>query len=172
MDRIGEEFLELKIERNNGKVKVFGKIECFNFEFKFNGYIGVVVYEEFFIIDEVFREFISNKYLVGIILDIEKGKKVVIVEVGFKEGIVIFEVNFENGELKEIIMFFLLEEVFKKVKLIIENNFLVKNLKLVFSRVFEYKFLEIIMEGEGGKVIVKIDGDIKDVFDYFVEIIF
>ncbi|WP_367883562.1 hypothetical protein [Thermococcus peptonophilus] len=45
------------------------------------------------------------------------------------------------------------------------------NLKLASSRVLEHKFLEITMEGgEGGKATAKIDGDTKDVLDYFVEI--
>ncbi|WP_367883563.1 hypothetical protein [Thermococcus peptonophilus] len=52
MEKIGEEPLESKIERNNGKVKVFGKTKRFNFEFKFNGYTGAVVYGESIITDE------------------------------------------------------------------------------------------------------------------------
>lgn len=169
-EKIGEDPLESKIERSNGKVKVFGKTERFNFEFKFNGYTGAVVYEESLITDEALRDLISSTYPDGTILNIEKGKKVAIVEVGLKEGIVILEVNLENGELKEITTLPSPEEAFKKAKPIIENNFPVENLKLVSSRVLEHKFLEITMEGEGGKATAKIDGDTKDVLDYFVEI--
>jgi hypothetical protein len=169
-ERIGEEPLEINVEREKGKVKVKGKTERFNFEFKFNSYTGAVLYSESLMSDGALEELIRDTYPGGRVLNIERGKKVVVADIALEDGVVIAEINLENGELREVARLPSPEEAFERAREVIEGNFPVKNLKLVSSGVLEHKFLELRMEGEGGRAIVKIDGATKDVLDYVVEI--
>ncbi|MDI3474297.1 MAG: hypothetical protein PWQ95_25 [Thermococcaceae archaeon] len=170
VERVGEEPVEISTEKDGWKVKVHGKTPRFNFEFRFNGYTGKTTYEETLISEEALRELIESRHPKGNILSIERGKKVAIADVAVKDGVVILEVNLENGELREIATLPSPKEAFKKAKPLIEDNFPLKGLKLVDSRVVEHKFLELTLRGKGGTARVKIDGSTHDVLDYFVEI--
>ncbi|WP_456368710.1 restriction endonuclease [Thermococcus sp.] len=169
-EMVGEEPVEIAVKRDGWKVKVKGKTQRFNFEFKFNGYTGAVLHIESLMSDEAVEELIKSVYPGGNIINVEKGKKFVVADVALDKEVVIVEINLQNGKIREITRLPSPEEAFEKAKSIIEGNFPVEDLKLVSSRVLEHKFLELVMEGKGGRATVKIDGATKDVLDYVVEI--
>ncbi|MBP1912705.1 restriction endonuclease [Thermococcus stetteri] len=169
-ERIGEEPLEIKIERDSGKVKATGKTKRFDFEFKFNAYTGALLHAESLMSDGALMQLIGRTYPGGKVLNLEKGRTTAVADIGLGDSIVIVEINLENGELREVTRLPSQKEAFERAKEVIEKKFPVENLSLVSSRVLEHKFLEITMEGDGGKAIVKIDGATKDVLDYIVEI--
>ncbi|WP_457741807.1 restriction endonuclease [Thermococcus sp.] len=170
MEKLGEEPEDIKAERKDWVIRVVGKTRRFTFDFKFNAYTGEALRVETLLTDEALRELVKSKYPNGKILGIEKGKKVAIVEVEVPDGIAILEVSLEDGKLHEVRKLPSPEEALDSARKVVEENFPIKELKLTSSRVIEHKFLELELEGNGGKAIVKIDGSTRDVLDYVVEI--
>jgi len=169
-EKLGEEPEEIKTERDEWKVRVSGRTHRFTFDFKFNAYTGEALRAETLLTDEALRELIESEYPSGRILGIEKGKKVAVVEVEVPDGIAVLEVSLEDGKLREVRKLPSPEEAVENAKKVVEGNFPVKGLRLTSSRVIEHKFLELELEGEGGKAVIKIDGSTRDVLDYVVEI--
>ena len=168
--RLGERPEEINITRDGWKVKVTGRTRRFTFEFKFNAYTGKTLMAETLMTDEALRELLERTYPEGEILSLEMGKKVAVADVKLKDGIAVVEVNLEDGSLREVRKLPSPEEALDNAKRIIEENFPLKSLELKGSRVIEHKFLELELEGEGGKALVKVDGATRDVLDYIVEI--
>ncbi|WP_456422814.1 restriction endonuclease [Thermococcus sp.] len=167
---IGETPETIKLSKENWKVKVTGSTRRFTFAFKFNAYTGRTLVAETTLTDEALRSLLKTTYSEGEILSLEKGKKVAIADVRLSDKIVVVEVNLENGTLKEVRKLPSPEEALGRAREVIEKNFPLKNLEIRESRVIEHKFLELQLEGDGGKALVKIDGATKDVLDYIVEI--
>lgn len=168
--RIGEEPETIEFSEKDGKVKITGKTKRFTFTFKFNAYTGKILLAETTMTDEALKELLQGTYPDGEVLSLEKGKKVAVADVRLEDGVAVVEVNLENGELKEVRRLPSPEEALENAKRVIEENFPLKGLKVTESRVIEHKFLELDLEGEGGKAVVKIDGATRDVLDYAVEI--
>ncbi|WP_297548082.1 restriction endonuclease [Thermococcus sp.] len=168
--RTGEEPVEIELTKEGWKVKVTGKTERFVFEFKFNAYTGKPLVAETLLTDEALKELLSKEYPDGEILSLEKGKKIAVADIKLRDGIVVVEVNLENGTLKEVRKLPSPEEALENARKIIEENFPLRNLWLTECRVIEHKFLELELEGEGGRAVVKVDGATRDVLDYVVEI--
>jgi DNA-binding protein YbaB len=168
--RLGERPEEINITHDGWKVKVTGRTKRFTFEFKFNAYTGKTLMAETLMTDEALRELLDRTYPEGEILSLEMGKKVAVADVKLKDGIAVVEVNLEDGSLREVRKLPSPEEALDNAKRVIEENFPLRNLELKGSRVIEHKFLELELEGEGGKALVKVDGATRDVLDYIVEI--
>ncbi|WP_297552917.1 restriction endonuclease [Thermococcus sp.] len=169
-NRIGESPETMELTREGWKVKVTGKTKRFTFEFKFNAYTGKILIAETVLTDEALKELLTRTYPEGEILSLEKGKKVAVADVKLKDGIAVVEVNLENGSLKEVRKLPSPEDALDNARRVIEENFPLRNLEMKESRVIEHKFLELELEGEDGKALVKVDGATRDVLDYIVEI--
>lgn len=53
---------------------------------------------------------------------------------------------------------------------VVIENFPIKNIEFKSYRILNHQYLEITLEGEDGKAIVKLEGERGEVLDYSVEI--
>ncbi|NJE85784.1 restriction endonuclease [Thermococcus sp. CX2] len=170
MDSIGDEPTEIGLKREKGKVKITGRTERFSFEVSFNEYTGRPHRMECLMSDEALNELLKTVYPNGQLLGLEKNKKLVIAEVLVEDGIAVLEVDLTRGSYAEVRKLPSPEDAYKNVKDVIEGNFPLRNLELKGYRVLEHKYLELNLESEDGKAIVKVDGATGDVLDYLIEI--
>ncbi len=169
-DQTGEPVLDYSIERSGGRVKVSGKTERFSFELSFNEYTGKLLSMEALMSDEALDELIRSIYPEGQILDMEKGRKVAIVDMLVPEGIEVVQVDLTSGKYEKVRKLPSPAEAFERARKVIEENFPLRNLELRSYRVLEHKYLELTMESPDGRAVVKVDGQTGDVLDYVAEV--
>ncbi|AAL81260.1 restriction endonuclease [Pyrococcus furiosus DSM 3638] len=169
VEKTGEEVKGVRTEERKGKIRVYGSTERFKFEFVVNVYTGEVLSEEIVLTDEAIVEIIKENYL-GEIIGIERGKNTAIVDLLTQDGILIVEVDLGTGKIKEAKKLPTPEKGAEIARNVVIENFPIKNIEFKSYRILNHQYLEITLEGEDGKAIVKLEGERGEVLDYSVEI--
>jgi len=168
--RVGEKITSMEVRVDGWKIKVLGKTKRFNFEVSFNKFTGKLLGTDVLMNEEAIKDLFKKAYPRGKIIEMERGRKVLVADIETSKGIIVVELDLTNAEYREIRKLVPPKKAFKAIKPLIEENFPVKGLKLKSYAVKDHKFIELEAESRDGKVRVKVDGLSGDVLDYVVEI--
>jgi hypothetical protein len=169
-EETGEKPVDLELEKGERRLKVRGRTERFSFDAVFNLYTGALIRIETVMSDEALENLLKSLYPGGKVLSLERNKKSAISDVLLDGAVVVLQIDLRNREVREVRKLPSPEVAFERAKKFVERNFPISGLGLRNYRVLEHKYLELTLESDSGKALVKIDGATGDVLDYYVEI--
>jgi len=167
---LGEDLGNISLNIKDNVAIINGQVSRFLFGAAVHIYSGRVLKKKSKMKKDAILSEVSDRYPGGKVISFTEKEGKAIIDVLTPEGIVILEFNLENGEYNIKAELLHPYNLAKTGKDLIESNFDIKHLKLGDFKVINHRDIELVLESEDGKVLLKADGKSGDIMDYFVEI--